>query len=177
MTGNKRALLVGGSIALIIAVGLAIGFKLLGDDDSSGQPNGGSSAAQKDVHAQVERAYLGFWKAWGTANETLDPSVLEEAMTGEALDEARSLIEEARTKNEPVRIRVQHDYRIAIVNDATATVDDTFVDRSVRLDPKTKEPTGTEANKSLRNSYTLKKVDGKWKVAEIIAYRSSSPSP
>lgn len=132
------------------------------------------SPSTEELKSQVESDYLAYWSVWTEANEKLDPSRLDEVLTGPALEQARETVEAARQRNDPVRIRVEHNYRIILVPEF-ATVDDKFVDRSIRLDPETKEPTGPESSQTTRNSYTLRKVGERWKVAEIIGYESPSP--
>lgn len=174
MESRSRYLLVGGIMAAVILGGLAVGFVLLRSESSS-TPSESPTPVATEERLQVERAYLRFWDAWAKANESLDPTVLDKVMTGEALEQARVLVEEGRAKNAPIRIRVEHNYHIAITHESLATVEDSFLDRSVDLDPETRQPVGPEVNETIRNSYTLKKVNGIWKVAEIIAYRSPSP--
>lgn len=174
MNPNRRALVIGGIIAALLVAGLVVGIVVLrGPNDTVG-PND-ESPTPTDVHAEVEQAYLKFWNVWAEVNESLDPSRLSEVMTGEALELAQGLIEEQRAKNEPLRVQVEHNYRIVITDEATASVDDTFLDRTTRLDPETREPTGAPANQTIRNSYTMKEESGIWKVAAIIQYRSPSP--
>lgn len=172
MENKSRPLLVGGVMAAVILGGLALGFFLLQSPDRSSGPSESPTPAATEERVQVEKAYLRFWDAWAKANETLDPTVLDDAMTGEALAQARALVEEGRAKNEPIRIRVEHNYHIVITHESLATVEDSFLDRSVELEPETGQPVGPEVNETIRNSYTLKKEGGTWKVAEIIAYRS-----
>lgn len=174
MVSRSRSLLIGGVMAAVILGGLAVGFVLLRSPDSSPKPSETPTPVATDERVKVEQAYLLFWDAWAKANESLNPTVLDKVMTGEALEQARALVEEGRAKNAPIRIRVEHNYHIAITHESLATVEDSFLDRSVDLDPKTRQPVGPEVNETVRNSYTLKKVEGIWKVAEIIAYRSPS---
>lgn len=174
-TETRRALLVGGIIAALLVAALIVGFVVLRGPDGTPNSSNSPSPQPTEAHAQVEGAYLRFWDAWAKANVELDASPLDDVMEGEALSQSTALIEEAKSKNEPLRVQVEHDYRITITGDSTASVDDNFVDRSVRLDPETLQPVGPPANKTIRNSYTLRKVEGRWKVAEIIGYRSPSP--
>lgn len=174
---NRRTLLAGAALLLVIVAPLGIGLAVTNS-------RGGSSArdtepdcrnpcsSPQDPRADVEQAYLRFWDAWIEANENLDTKKLAEVLTGRALTEAEALIAEARAANDPVRVRVTHAYEVRLINPETASVEDTFVDRSVRLNPSSGLETGPPQDKTIRNSYTLTKVEGKWKVAEIIGYRS-----
>lgn len=171
MNPNRRALVIGGIIAALLVAGLVVGLVVLRGPDRIVGPTDGASPVPAEVRAEVETAYLRYWEVLAEATESLDASRLPEVMSGEALELARGLIEEQRAKNEPLRTQVEHNYRIVIIDEATASVDDTFRDRTVRLDPDTREPTGPPADRMIRNSYTMKKENGVWKVAFIIQQR------
>ncbi len=177
MTGRARTLVIGAILTGVVVGVLVVGYLLVGPGSRPGEtppsPRPTSpSPATTDVREEVERAYLRYWQVWTEANLKLDPDLLDEVMTGEALQKARGVIE--RANNEPVSIRVSHSYRITILSDA-ASIEDTFVDRSVRVDPRTGKPIGPEQNETIRNGYTLKKVDETWKVSFIVGYESPSP--
>lgn len=173
---SKRILITGASLAALLAVLLTIGFLVVDRGNEDGpSPKPSTSAQPTDPQAQVEIAYLRYWEVWKEANLKLDASILDEVMAEDALEKARLVIEQAKTNNEPVLIRVQHDYNISILPEF-ASVDDSFLDRSVRADPKTQKPNGPERNEVIRNSYTLKKVGGQWKVTFITGYEAPSPA-
>lgn len=174
---SKFVWVVAGVLAVFLAGSmLYVTLRNPPSDQPGNGPTGSptNSPSTEEIKAQVESAYLRYWTVWTEAAEELDPSILDEVMTGPALEKARETIEAARERNDPIRIRVEHNYQILLVPEF-ATVDDTFVDRSVRLDPETRQPVGPESNETTRNSYTLRKVGDRWKVAEIIGYESSSP--
>lgn len=174
MTGRVRMFVIAGSIAAVIAAALVAGLIFL--DGSPKNPSGSKSpsATPLEVSAEVERAYLEYWDVRGKAFLELDASLLDRVLTGSALEVAQQLLEDQRQKNQPIRIRVEHNYRIVIADETTASVDDRLISHSVRLDAKTMEPIEPDPNESIHNSYTLRKVGGKWKVAEIIGIE---PSP
>ena len=177
MTERARVLKVGGGLLGLLVVVLVLGFVLLNrDGQTTPRTSISPSPTPTDVHAQVEAAYLAFWDSWKVANDKLDPSPLDQTMTGSALTAARRLIDQQRQKNQPVRIDVTHHYTITLTSALTASVDDQFIDHSVRLDPNTRQPVEQDPNHKVHNTYTLRKVDGQWKVAEIIGFRPS-PSP
>ncbi|MGH9201411.1 MAG: nuclear transport factor 2 family protein, partial [Vicinamibacterales bacterium] len=139
-------------------------------------PNAGNSSPSPtptDVRAQVEQAYLHYWDVYAEAMRSLDSSRLGEVVAEDALENHRSQVGEQKQKNQPVRISVEHDYRITIVNDSSASVEDNYVNHSVRLDPQTKEPVEEDPNKRVRRTYTLKKVDGTWRVTLVVGFRDS----
>lgn len=173
---NKRVVITGASLAALLAVLLTIGFLVVnrGSDDGP-NPKPSASVQPTDPKAQVEIAYLRYWEVWKEANLKLDASILDEVMAEDALEKARLVIENAKTNNEPVLLRVQHNYTIAILPEF-ASIDDSVLDRSVRADPETHKPTGPERNEVIRSSYTLKKVGGQWKVTFVTGYESPSPA-
>lgn len=170
-TETRRALLVGGVIAALLVAALIVGFVVLRGPDVTPNSSNSPSPQPTEAHAQVEQAYLKFWEVWAEANEKLDASRLDDVATGEALEALTEAVEAQRASNQPVRIRVEHNYQIAITDEATASVDDRYINHSQRLDPTTMEPIEPDPNAQVRKSHTLKKVGGRWKVAEIIEYR------
>lgn len=169
---SRRVLIAGVSVLAVLAVLFIAGyFFLLSDRNGDGPNNASPSTSPTDPRSEIEQAYLRFWDVWADANLRLDASRLEEAATGTALEALRATVEEQRAKNEPVRVRVEHNYTIAILGTDSASVDDKYINHSVRLDPQTDEPTEPDPNQPVRKTWSLKKVDGKWKIAEIIEYR------
>lgn len=178
MSERARVLKVGGSLLGLVIIGLAIGFLALRGD--GGSPPVSSSETKDptptptDVRAQVEQAYLHAWDVWADALRELDPAPLSEVLTGKALEVVQERLEEQRAQNQPVLLRAEHNYRIVMIDDATASVDDRYVNHSVRLDPDTLEPIEEDPNQRLHTSFTMRLVDGTWKIAEIIEYDDSS---
>ncbi len=176
MTGRARMLTVGGGLLAVLALGLVLGSLIL-DDSPDGRPSpsptpsASPTPTPSDVRAEVEQAYLKFWEVWASANSELDPKRLEQVAAGEALRVLSEQVEAQRAKNQPVRIRVEHDYEILLPEEGVASVEDRYINHSVRLDPATKQPIETDPNQTVRKSHTLKKAQGRWKVFEIIEYR------
>jgi hypothetical protein len=175
---RARVLKVGGILLALVVGGLIVGFLVLrGDDGSppvSSSETNDPTPTPTDVRAQVEQAYLHAWDVWAEGLRELDPSRLSEVLTGRALEVVEERLEEQQEKNQPVLLRAEHNYRIVIIDEVTASVDDQYVNHSVRLDPDTLEPIEEDPNQRLHTSFTLKLVDGTWKIAEIIEYDDSS---
>lgn len=173
---NRRTAMVGGGLALFVVAVVIAGFLITsGSRNQSSDGDATPTPTQTNTKVDVERAYLAYWDAYTQALLKLDAAPFDEVTTGEALTTSRSLVQDQAAQNQPVRVRVEHKYQIAVVREDFATVDDTFISHSVRIDPKTQEPIEPDPNTSIRNSYTLRKVGGKWKVTEIIGYESPSP--
>ena len=180
---RARVLKIGGALLVLLVAGLAIAFTALGDEeDPPPSPSPAASATVSptpeatptpaDIRGEVEEAYLHAWDVWAEALLTLDPSGLPEALTGDALELVEGQVESLAEKNQPVRVRAEHDYRIALIDAATASIDDRYVNHNQRLDPETLEPIEKDPNEKLRRSFTMRLVDGTWKLAEIIGYES-----
>lgn len=171
MSGRTRVLVIAGGLSAAIVLVAVVVFVFL--DGSSGKPKESPSPSPSpaDDRAQVEQSYLDFWDTWTEALLQLDPSPLDQVAMGDGLQVLQSQVEEQQKLNQPVRIKVEHSYTILITSTDTASVDDRYVNHSVRLDPQTKEPIEPDPNQQVRKSYTLKKVEGRWKIAEIIEYR------
>lgn len=172
---TKRAWIVAGALAAMVAIVVVLGL-LFTRTGRNATPNGSPTPTPTSLESQVEKAYLAYWDARTESLLKLDPAPLERVTTGEALQTSRQLLEDQRNENQPVRVRVEHNYRIVIRSETEAVIDDTLISHSVRLDPQTMEPIEPDPNETIRNTYTLRKVEGEWKVAEIIGIESS-PSP
>jgi len=158
-------------LALLVA-GLIAGFLTLGGNGSSPSPSStGSSVTPTDVRAQVEQAYLRAWDVWADSLLRLDSSRISDVLTGKALEIVIAQVNEQRDKNQPVRVRAEHNYRIVLINAITASVDDRYINHSVRLDPDTLQPVEEDPNERVHRSFTMKLVDGTWKISEIIEYK------
>jgi hypothetical protein len=175
MSTRSRTLAVGGVLLAVLAAGLLMGLLTLGNNDgSSGStrttPPDSPSATPTDARAQVEQAYLDAWDVWAEALLELDASGLPEAFTGRALELVTAQVEQQMRSNEPVQIRAEHNYTIAIIDMETASVDDRYINHNVRLDPDTLEPIEKDPDRREHRSFTLKLVDGTWKIERIIEY-------
>lgn len=174
MRGKKRMLAMGGGLLGLAAVLAGFGFLLVNRGPGprpTDHPPASTTPSASDIRAEVEQAYLRFWEALAGANLALDPKPLGEVATGEALATLSEQLEEQRAQNQPVLVRVEHDYQILVTAPDTASVDDRYVNHTVRLDPVTRQPIEPDPNAQARDSHTMRKVDGTWKVAEIIEYQ------
>lgn len=171
MTESTRALRIGGLFLAILAAALIAGFAFT-RHTSSPTVTDTPTATATDVKAQIETAYLSAWSTWADALRTLDSSHLSGAMTGDALAVVMQQVADARGKNQPMRIEVEHNYTIALVDSVTASVDDHYINHSVRLDPRTGRPVGPVPSVKTHKSFTMKLVNGTWKLAEVIGFSS-----
>lgn len=119
---------------------------------------------------QVRQAFFAYQDAFALAGKTLDPGPLASFSQGQVLDYAQSAIEHARALNQPYLVRVDHNITSIIVlrglggPNLGAQVNDTYVDHTVRLDPKTLQPIEADPNHRGQKSYTFQEVSpGVWK--------------
>jgi hypothetical protein len=179
MSGRNRILIIGGALAAGILGLVVIGLVLLNDppDVPEASPTQVSAnpsplgTSDEETIAEVERAYLRFWEVWTSANVDLDPSLMAEVTTGHLLELFVEELQELKAKDEPARIAVEHNYEIVLLGPDVASVEDRYVNHSVRIDSETLQPIEPDPNVPVRKSHTLRKVNGQWKVAEIIEYR------
>jgi hypothetical protein len=175
---RSRVFGIGALLLVLVAAGLTVGFLALRGDEAPPPPasseNENPTPTPTDSRVQVEQAYLHAWDVWAEALRELDPSRLREVLMGRALHVVQQRLEDQRQENQPVLLRAEHNYRIVIIDENTASVDDRYINHSVRLDPETLQPIEEDPNQRLHTSFTLKLVDGTWKIAEIIEYDEQS---
>jgi len=173
---SKRALLAGAGLVVLLAAGLVVAQTLGGDDDNSTvvdsptpptTPTEASPTATRPK-ADVRAAYLEQWDVYAEAVSTLRAERLDEVFTDEALTVVRREIRVRRRTGTPLRVRVKHDFAVKMVDATTAVVDDRYTNHSVEFDPETRKPTERDPNEIIHEVYTLKKVNGRWKVSAIV---------
>jgi hypothetical protein len=114
----------------------------------------------------VEAAYLRSWDVYAKAVRELDPSGLEESYAGDALATVRSEVERLTRNETPVRVSVNHRYFITMIKADLANVLDRYVNHSVFVDSNGR-PTEPDPNKEITEHYTLKSIEGSWKVIDF----------
>ena len=120
------------------------------------------------VEREVEAAYLKSWDVYADALVRLSDERLPESFAGEALASTRREIADLAARNTPVRVSVEHRYRIDLQTASTALVADRPINRSVTVDPVTGEPTEPEPNKRVGYDYTMEEVRGTWRVTGVV---------
>lgn len=117
---------------------------------------------------EVEAAYLRSWEVYAESLRDFDDSRYDEVYAEEALMSRQAELAKLKTANTPVRIDVEHNYSLQIVDEGRqAIVLDQYVNHSVLLDPETGEPTEPDPNSVVRRQYPLKRIDGTWKIVAI----------
>lgn len=158
--------------ALLVAAGCG------GDGDDKGptatvaQPGGTSTTEAKTPEQQVEAAYLKSWDVYTKAVRDLDPSGLEQTYAEDALETVRKEIERRTQEGRASKVDVEHDIYVQIVDSETALVRDQYLNHSVALDAQTGQPTESDPNQTILETYTVKLIEGTWKVVRIVRERS-----
>lgn len=125
--------------------------------------------ARTGVEGEVEDAYLRSWDVYADAMLRLDASRLEEVYSGPALLTRRDEVAQLAAGNTPVRVRVEHDYEIVVLNADDAFVLEDHVNHSVLLDGGTMQPIEPDPDRVVRREYVLRKGSGGWRVAHVNA--------
>jgi hypothetical protein len=173
---TKRVLLAGLAMLVLLTAGLLIARAGGGNSDGDlvpmdsptpSPPATEDSPSPATPEQAVEEAYLRQWDVYAQAVETLDTTGLDEVLTGDALRAVRREIRDLRREGLRVRVRVKHDLRIRIADAGTAVVIDRYENHSVEFDQETGKPTERDPKELILEAYTLKKLDGAWKVSAI----------
>jgi hypothetical protein len=133
---------------------------------ASSHPSTTSSSVALTPEQEVEAAYLRSWDVYAKAVRELDPAGLEESYTGDALDMVRAEVERYRQAKTPVKVRVEHDYEVRVVDDQTAGVFDTYRNHSVVVD-RDGNPVEQDPDEVLSEIYSMRRDGETWKVARI----------
>ncbi|MFN2490797.1 MAG: hypothetical protein ABR529_13905 [Actinomycetota bacterium] len=177
-TGSKRVLFSAMGLAVLLIAGLFIAQAGGGNGNSpedgdspsptESSPSPESSPTPSSPKEQVRDAYLLQWDVYARAVEDLEGTGIAEVFTGKALQVVNREIRDRRRQGTPLRVRVKHDLAVKIVDATTAVVDDRYINHSVEFDPHLGKPTEPDPNGTIHEVYTLKKVNGTWKVSAIV---------
>jgi hypothetical protein len=175
-TTTKRLLLAAGALILLLIVGLFIAQ--IGGSDGAGHPIATVAPSQSPSTAEespsplgpneaVKKAYLHQWDVYASAVRYLKVSNLDRVFTGPALRVVHKEVSDLRRHARGVLVRVKHNLHVRSVGATTALVIDRYENHSVRFSQKTGKPTESDPNEIILEAYTLKKVQGLWKVSAI----------
>jgi hypothetical protein len=121
------------------------------------------------LQAEVLDAYSRYWQIEAEALLNLDSSNLDQVMYGQELLATEAYIEQLRGQAKAGRTDVEHSIQLIEATPDEAEILDRLIDRSVFVDPTTKEPLPPEQQASkpqaeVPTTYYLRKIDGIWKV-------------
>jgi hypothetical protein len=121
---------------------------------------------------EVGNAYQFYWQVRAEALLRVDASRLQEVMAGEHLAAVQDRIAELRVDGHAIETDIDHHYAVFDANTSEAKVADIYVDQSVYIDMQTHARLTQPANENLRELYTMNKLNGTWRVVDLV--RSSS---
>ena len=84
--------------------------------------------------AELLAAYNRSWETYADALRHLDPSQLSTAFAGNALKAVRAEVATQKARQQPVRINVEHDPKVLLVNATDGLVADEGINHSVVLE-------------------------------------------
>jgi hypothetical protein len=120
---------------------------------------------------QVTEAYQRYWQVRAEALFALDTSHLSEVAAGEHLDQLVAFVDDLRSKGQVGETDVEHHFVVLEASGSRAVIGDSYVSNSVVVDATTHtrltEPTGD----NLQEFFTLTRLDGSWKVADVVRSR------
>lgn len=118
--------------------------------------------------AELLAAYMQSWVVYGDALRRLDDARLPTRFAGDALQAAREEVAAQKANNQPVQISVDHRPRVLRITATEGLVEDNYRNHSVVLDPATGVPAEPDPNRIVHQRQALKRINGIWKVVEII---------
>ena len=126
---------------------------------------GGLRLADSPLEREVQAAYLRYWDVRTQAFLNLDSSRLSEVMAGDELTRAEKYIQDLRSQGRAAKMDVEHRIALPKVTPDEAIVYDEYLNKSVFVDPVTKQELKTGAPvETVKVSFYLSRIDGQWKV-------------
>jgi hypothetical protein len=123
------------------------------------------------LDAEVSRAYLRYFQVSADALLALDPTGLDEVAANGELEALQKDIEADRAQGRALRSSVQHEFLVLSAEGDSAQVADRYRDSSIYVDPATRQPlpgqvapASPDKAPEVRVIYTLRRIDGVWKV-------------
>jgi hypothetical protein len=119
--------------------------------------------------AEILSAYEHYWQVRDDAFANLDDSQLSGVMDGVELVAAQTYIEQLRSQGRAAVGPEDHSITILSASPEEAVIHDDVVDRSIFVDPTTKQPLPPDQQAAtpaplISGDYYMRKLDGVWKV-------------
>src|SRR6266540_4372477 len=127
-----------------------------------------TTASTASASSELVAAYLRSWDVYADALRRLDASRLPTAFAGSALRVARQEVADHKVQGHPSLVRIDHHPKVLLLNATAGLVQDNYQNHSVLLDPKTGVPIEKDPNETVFQRQSLKRIDGAWKVVEVI---------
>lgn len=130
-----------------------------------------SLTADPQLVAEVTTVYLSAWERWAEACLTLDAAPLALAFDPPELDRVRDYVRRLRASGRALRLDAAHRVAVLELDGDTALLLDELADRSLYLDPVTRQPLPPGAQPtpvgSERVYCRLRRTAAGWRVVEI----------
>lgn len=128
---------------------------------------GGLRVATSPLELEIEAAYLHYWDVLAQAYLDTDSSHLAEVMSDPELSRQTQEISNLKSQGKAAKLIVEHRIAFAKVSPDSAVVYDEYLNRSVFIDPATKQERPTTAQPATEKiSFEMTKIDGSWKVVD-----------
>lgn len=176
---------------MILAVGLSAVLPLVacgGDDDASDTPTRDSRTSSPvattatsvpttvipSPEDEVLDDYANYWSVYAAALRDRDASHLAEVMTGPRLDRGLQEVAALEAQGRAIALMVESDPVVLEVRGDQALIADEYQNNSYYIDPETKQPVGATptAPETLKDTVTMQRVDGVWKVRDGVREES-----
>lgn len=128
----------------------------------------GAHFATTPLEREIEAAYMQYWKVRSAALLNRDDSHLSDVMAGPELARAEKQIQDLKTQGRAVKVDIQHEMiAFGHVSADRADLYDEYLNRSVYVDPVTKQEIPTKAPAQVEKIlHTMEKINGTWKVVD-----------
>ena len=127
----------------------------------------GVHIASSPLEQEIEAAYLHYWQVRSEALLNLDTSHLSEVMAGPELARDDKQIQDLKAQGKAVKVDIEHHIAFLHVSPDAAEIYDEYLNRSVYVDPTTKQAIPTNSPPlTAKVSYQMQKVNGTWKVID-----------
>lgn len=176
---------------VILTVGLSAVLPLGacgGDDDASDTPTPDSRTSSPvattatsvpttvapSPEDEVLDAYSNYWSVYAAALRDRDSSRLAEVMTGPRLDRGLQEVADLAAQGRAIALMVESNPVVLEVRGDQALIADEYQNNSYYIDPETKQPAGAtpSAPETLKDTVTMQRVDGVWKVRDGVREES-----
>ncbi|MBE0611105.1 MAG: hypothetical protein IH609_17110 [Dehalococcoidia bacterium] len=121
------------------------------------------------VEEEVIAAYLAYWERYAEAMLTLDPTVVADVASDEELRRVQGDVEMLRAQGVAARVVLEHNPVVIEASATAAIILDEMTNNSFYVDPETLQPEeGEGSGETLRDTFFLEKVDGRWIVVRSV---------
>ena len=125
--------------------------------------------ADSPLLLEVTQAYLRYWHVQCQAYLDRNPSLLPEVIGPPELARAEGYIAQLNAEGRALKCDVEHHIIILQITEATALIYDEYLNRSLNVDPVTKQPLpSSDPPMVLRIFHSMQKSDSVWRVVERV---------